>query len=837
MNESNSGALGIPESMPPDGGETFIVTLEVTESTVDRVKQIIKKHFYVLCILLGLFLLCGCSYQATPSQYDLKLKTKVKSLEVEVGGMTSSVEITIDSRRYQELSAEQNIFLSYHLRAADGELLEFDGIRTAPEPIDARGIRKEHVTFTAPLEAGNYQLEIDLVEENVTWFSEQGMKTLQIPLHVNATYEPPYKNIILRSEIQHIESSSRDIIRLPIILENSGTVPLYHCGQMETRLSYHLKTASGEILQYDGKRTALATTISGGESYESIVILDDELLYTPGEYLLSIDLVIEGIAWYGNMGMKTLEIPLTVQPLKPRPFSDSLSPNENPVSVLRDSSEALNVTWRLIQQTLNNTASVLVTEENGTPFFGFCAGNQYPQFWVRDDNTTLPASRFFQDKKYLNSWIELHLRYQGADGNIRDWVQNGGSSDKNTVESDQETSLVQAACRYYMWSGDDQWLCKEIEGVSILSRLEAALTYLLENRRDSETGLIVGAHTIDWGDVEIGDETQNAIYMDDDSVRTIDIYDQSMFVLAADGLSKLMEKTGDINKAVYWKSIAEEISQKARQTLWLPEQGYFKICMHLSEYEHSFNEDELFGMGGNITAIQAGIADEAMAASIFDVAAKRQQEYGISTISGSVLPPYPEGAFSHNAVSTPYSYQNGGQWDWFGARLVTAMYELGYTELADQKLEEIAKKICSNKEINEWESPDGIPLGSKNFAGAAGVLAQAIVEGRYGIYLSYDNLCITPHLNMSDGSIFLHDYASGYYVGYSYFNNSYGIRMMIATDFEGSVSFVLPAEISDYRVLCNGIPQEYQLKEKNGMTSLLFSARISDYAEILVIPQ
>ncbi len=281
MNESNSGALGIPESMPPDGGETFIVTLEVTESTVDRVKQIIKKHFYVLCILLGLFLLCGCSYQATPSQYDLKLKTKVKSLEVEVGGMTSSVEITIDSRRYQELSAEQNIFLSYHLRAADGELLEFDGIRTAPEPIDARGIRKEHVTFTAPLEAGNYQLEIDLVEENVTWFSEQGMKTLQIPLHVNATYEPPYKNIILRSEIQHIESSSRDIIRLPIILENSGTVPLYHCGQMETRLSYHLKTASGEILQYDGKRTALATTISGGESYESIVILDDELLYTP----------------------------------------------------------------------------------------------------------------------------------------------------------------------------------------------------------------------------------------------------------------------------------------------------------------------------------------------------------------------------------------------------------------------------------------------------------------------------------------------------------------------------------------------------------------------------
>ena len=32
MNESCSGALGIPESMPPDGGETFIVNLHAPTS-------------------------------------------------------------------------------------------------------------------------------------------------------------------------------------------------------------------------------------------------------------------------------------------------------------------------------------------------------------------------------------------------------------------------------------------------------------------------------------------------------------------------------------------------------------------------------------------------------------------------------------------------------------------------------------------------------------------------------------------------------------------------------------------------------------------------------------
>lgn len=145
------------------------------------------KHYFckagTLFFLVAL-VLSGCAANAVPSQYDLKLKTKVESLEFEVGGEIAQVEITIDSRRYQELSSEQNIYLSYHILSDKKESIIYDGIRTPLESIDARGIEKEIVDVQAPLEAGEYIVEIDLVEEGVTWFSAQGMPTLKLPLKV-----------------------------------------------------------------------------------------------------------------------------------------------------------------------------------------------------------------------------------------------------------------------------------------------------------------------------------------------------------------------------------------------------------------------------------------------------------------------------------------------------------------------------------------------------------------------------------------------------------------------------------------------------------------------------
>lgn len=144
-----------------------------------------KKIIYciVLFLLFALLILSGYSQSRVPNQYDLKLKTKEKSLSV-FSQQNSTVNITIDSRRYHEIVSEQNIFLSYHILDINNKELLHDGLRTSLEMIPARGIQKEVVNFIAPKEPGKYILEIDLVEEGVTWFSEQGMPTLKILLEV-----------------------------------------------------------------------------------------------------------------------------------------------------------------------------------------------------------------------------------------------------------------------------------------------------------------------------------------------------------------------------------------------------------------------------------------------------------------------------------------------------------------------------------------------------------------------------------------------------------------------------------------------------------------------------
>ena len=58
---------------------------------MNRLKTISLSIF----VLISLLLLSGCGYRAVPSQYDLKLKTKVSELSCENGGNLAKLEITI----------------------------------------------------------------------------------------------------------------------------------------------------------------------------------------------------------------------------------------------------------------------------------------------------------------------------------------------------------------------------------------------------------------------------------------------------------------------------------------------------------------------------------------------------------------------------------------------------------------------------------------------------------------------------------------------------------------------------------------------------------------------
>lgn len=398
---------------------------------------------------------------------------------------------------------------------------------------------------------------------------------------------------------------------------------------------------------------------------------------------------------------------------------------------------------------------------------GFGAGTAYPQIWLRDANTIISASRFFYGRPHLQSWLIEHLGLQKEDGALEDWIDSGGRFDKNTTATDQETSAVRAAGQISQFLGS-AWLDEKINGEPILSRLERAMLFVLEHRFDQKHGLITGAHTADWGDVDMNDPDQSAIYVSERTHWTCDIYDQSMFSGAAKSLARMFENHGMKQQARLWEERAGLIQKNADQWLWQEDKGFYRIHLHLDSLRHAIDEDDMFALGGNAEAILSGLASEEKCRRIILNALSRQESFGMSTIGGVLLPPYPKNFFKHPMVDDPYEYQNGGQWDWFGGRIVYSMFEHGFSRQAREKLLEIAKKNLANRGLYEWDSPAGIGQGSTFYSGSAGSLAKALFEGYFGFKISKETLALEPKLGEDSAAVHAYIPASDLFAAYTY---------------------------------------------------------------------
>jgi hypothetical protein len=77
-------------------------------------------------------------------------------------------------------------------------------------------------------------------------------------------------------------------------------------------LGNHWLTADGAMLAYDDARGAVPVPLRVGESTEASVSVTAPNV--PGQYLLELDLVQEGVAWFGVHGSPTARIPVVVEP-------------------------------------------------------------------------------------------------------------------------------------------------------------------------------------------------------------------------------------------------------------------------------------------------------------------------------------------------------------------------------------------------------------------------------------------------------------------------------------------------------------------------------------------
>jgi len=371
---------------------------------------------------------------------------------------------------------------------------------------------------------------------------------------------------------------------------------------------------------------------------------------------------------------------------------------------------------------------------------GLNAGSGYGEVWIRDLNTFIELALEVQDREQIRESLLIFFDFQGADGNIIDGYIPAEKANvsydyilsparpqlrghKNTVETDQEASLVQAIAKYVRTTGDTSILRVKVNGLTVLDRLELALRFLLEHRYDTTHGLIWGATTSDWGDVQ--PEHSWGVRLDESSHRAIDIYDNAMFVIA---INDYLELAGsDSAKAGQWQGVAARIKTNVRKHLWDAQRHKYRPHVYLegSPFPDDFDEERIYYHGGTAVAIEAGMLTDDEILLVLGDMVNNMRFAGAGSIGLTVYPPYPKGYFK-NPSMVPFGYQNGGDWTWFGGRMIQQLIAHGYVEQAYRHMLPMVQRVERNDGFFEWYTVTNEPKGSGLFRGSAGVLGKAI---------------------------------------------------------------------------------------------------------------
>ena len=175
------------------------------------------------------------------------------------------------------------------------------------------------------------------------------------------------------------------------------------------------------------------------------------------------------------------------------------------------------------------------------------------------------------------------------------------------------------------------------------------------------------------------------------------------------------------------------------------------------------------------------------------------------------MPPYPTGIFSHPILREAYTYQNGGQWDWWSGRFILALFQRGHSQVALEELRAVAGRVADSGGLFEWYTRDGQGRGSDSYAGNVGSLAGAIYEGLFGLESSASGLEVTVRLGSAPGGLRVCEPASGRTLTYEYEaqGSSATLRYESNAPGTGRLALRLPDSAAAAAVLLDGQPVSF----------------------------
>jgi hypothetical protein len=371
---------------------------------------------------------------------------------------------------------------------------------------------------------------------------------------------------------------------------------------------------------------------------------------------------------------------------------------------------------------------------------GFYAGSGYQMVWSRDLNTFIELSCEEYDVDVIRENLLMFFHFQQENGEMLDgYVRKEGFTwgdphpyysataprhvgFKNTVETDQETSLIQTIYKYVVKTGDKSVLKEEVAGKTVYDRLKLSIDFLFSERYSEKHGLIIGATTFDWGDVQV--EGGTVVDVDENTHWSIDIYDNAMLLIAFKNMEYLAE---DAREKEHWTELHTSFFSATREHLWDERNGKFIPHVYIdgSPFPDDFDENAIHYHGGSALAIEAGLLSKSEIERVTEQMKENVRLAGAPSIGLTIYPPYPSEVLAEN-ISPPYDYQNGGDWTWFGGRMIQQLIANGFVEEAYELVKPMIERVIVNNGFYEWYKMDGTPAGSAEFKGSAGVLAKSI---------------------------------------------------------------------------------------------------------------
>ena len=215
--------------------------------------------------------------------------------------------------------------------------------------------------------------------------------------------------------------------------------------------------------------------------------------------------------------------------------------------------------------------------------------------------------------------------------------------------------------------------------------------------------------------------------MNQDSHPAIDVYDNAMFIMAINNFLDLIER--DYKDVRKWKAVKSTLGTNVMNHLWDKERHKFVPHIYLdkgSPWPEYFDENRIYYHGGTTAAMQADLLSKEQIRLVLKDMDNNKRFAGAATIGITNWPAYPKGFFKNKSM-VPYSYQNCGDWTWWGGRTIQELVRHGFVEEAYREIQPMIERVIKNKGFYEWYSVNNEPRGSGSFRGSAGMLGKAII--------------------------------------------------------------------------------------------------------------